>query len=79
MNFQFTQPLHHNYIFLVTIQCNATLGRCKIGKYMFPSRFGNTLLTHQTFVTNLHISRVELHCRLQQKLHRVTEPRDKQG
>ena len=41
---------------------------------MFSSRFGNIFLTHQTFVTNLHLLKVELRCRLQEKLHRVTEP-----
>ena len=36
------------------LQRNSTLGRCKIGKYMFPSQVANIFLTHQTFVTNLH-------------------------
>ena len=31
-------------------------------------------LTHQTFVKNLHLLRVELRCKLQEKLHRVTGP-----
>ena len=31
-------------------------------------------LTYQTFVTNLHLLRVELRCKLQKKLHRVTGP-----
>ena len=30
--------------------------------------------TYQTFVTNLHLLRVELRCKLQEKLHRVTGP-----
>ena len=41
---------------------------------MFPSQFANIFLAHQTFVTNLHLPRVELRCKLQEKLHRVTEP-----
>ena len=41
---------------------------------MLPSRFGNTFLTYHTFVTNLHLLRVELRCGLQEKLHRVTQP-----
>ena len=49
------KPLSHGAIFLAT--CNAihsTLGRCKIGKYTFPSQFANIFL----FVTNLHLLRV---------------------
>ena len=38
---------------------------------MFPSQFANVFLTYQTFVTNLHLLRVELRCKLQEKLHRV--------
>ena len=50
-----------------------TLGRCKIGKYTFPSQFANIALTYQTFVTNLHIFRLELRSKLAGKLHgRVT-------
>ena len=56
-------------------QCNSTLWRYKIGKYKFPSQFANIFLTYQTFVTNfLHLLRVELRCKLQEKLHRVTGP-----
>ena len=60
------------------ISCNlqrfSFLGRCKIGKYTFPSQFANIFLTYQTFVTNLHLLRVELRCKLPRKLHRVTGP-----
>ena len=38
---------------------------------MLPSHFANILLTYQTFVTNLHLSSVELRCELQEKMHRV--------
>ena len=41
---------------------------------MFLSQFANTSLTYQAFVTNLHLLRVELRCKLQEKLHRVTGP-----
>ena len=37
-----------------------------------PLQFANILLTYQTFVTKLHLLRVELRCKLQEKLHRVT-------
>ena len=70
------RPCHaHGAIFLAT--CNAILllvYRCKIGKYTFPPQFANILLTYQTFVTNLHLLRVELRCKLPGKLHRVTGP-----
>ena len=54
--------------------CNLQLCRCKIGKCTFPSQFANIFLTYQTFVTNLHLLRVELRCKLPGKLHRVTGP-----
>ena len=41
---------------------------------MFPSQFANIVLTYETFVSNLHLLRVELHWKLQEKLHRVTGP-----
>ena len=41
---------------------------------MFPSQFADIFLTYQTFVTNLHLLGVELHCKLQGKLPRVTGP-----
>ena len=56
------------------LQRYSTLGRCKIGKYTFPSQFANIFLTYQTFVTNLHFLRVELRWKLPGKLHRVTGP-----
>ena len=60
--------------FSCNLQCYSTLGRCKIGKYTFPLQFANIFLTYQTFVTNLHLLRVELRCKLPGKLHRVTGP-----
>ena len=41
---------------------------------MFPSQFANIFLTYQTLITNLHQLRVELRCKLQEKLHRLTGP-----
>ena len=57
-----------------TVQFFLQLGRCKIVKYTFASQFANIFLTYQTFVTNLHLLRVELRCKLPGKLHRVTGP-----
>ena len=65
-------PCVYYFNFSSNLQCNSTLRRCKIGKYKFPSQFANIFLTYQTFVTNLHLLRVELRCELQEKLHRVT-------
>ena len=59
---------------LITVGCNSTIERCKISKYIFPSYFADILLTYQTFVTNLHLPRAELSCKLQEKLHHVTGP-----
>ena len=41
---------------------------------MFSSQFANIFFTDETFVTNLHPLRVELRCKLQEKLHRVSGP-----
>ena len=60
--------------FSCNLQCYSTLGRCKIGKYTFPSQFANIFLTYQTFVTNLYLLRIELRCKFPGKLHRVTGP-----
>ena len=54
------------------LQCNFALGKCEITKYMFPSQFATELLTYQTFVTNLHLLRVELRCKFQE-FQRETE------
>ena len=60
--------------FSCNLQRYSTLSTYKIGKYTFPSHFANIFLTYQTFVTNLHLLRVELRCKLPGKLHRVTGP-----
>ena len=41
---------------------------------MFPLQFANIFLTYHTSVANLHPLRVELRCKLQEKLPRVTGP-----
>ena len=33
--------------FSCNLQCNSTLGRCNIDKYIFPSQVANIFLTHQ--------------------------------
>ena len=69
------KALSHGAInFSCNLQRYSTLGRCKIGKYTFPSQFANIFLTYQTFITNLQLLRVELRCKLPGKLHRVTGP-----
>jgi hypothetical protein len=37
-------------------------------------RFPNEFFTNQTVFAKLHVLKVELRCKLQEKLHRVTEP-----
>ena len=49
----------HTVQFFLQLATQSTLGRCKIGKYMFPSQFANIFFTYKTFVINLHLLRVE--------------------
>ena len=72
IHISYVKALSHGAIFFCNLQRNSTFGRCKIGKYMFSSQFAKVFLTYQTFVTNLHLLRVELRCKLQEKLHCVT-------
>ena len=65
------RPCYTVQFFSCNLQCYFTLGRCEIGKYTFPAQFANT---YQTFVSNLHLLRVELRCKLPAELHRVTGP-----
>ena len=64
----------HTVQFFLNLERYSTFGKCKIGKYTFPSPFANIFLTYQTFATKLHLLRVELRCNLPGKLHRVTGP-----
>ena len=69
------RPCHTVQFFLqLAINPILFLVDSKIGKYTFPSQFANIFLTYQTFVTNLHLLRLELRCKLPGKLHRVTGP-----
>ena len=68
--------------FSCNLQCNATLRRCKISKYKFPSQFASIFLTYQTFVTNLHQLRLEncvssckKNCTLWQGLKMLKKPK----
>ena len=36
--------------------------------------FPNEFFTNQKVFTNLHVLKAELRCKLQEKLHRITEP-----
>ena len=61
--------------FSCNLQCNSTLKRCKIAKYESSLHSTDVFSTYRKFFTdftNQHLSRVELHCKLQEKLHRVT-------
>jgi hypothetical protein len=61
--------------FSCNLQCNSTLERCKITKYESSLHSADVFSTYRKFFTdftNWHLSRVELHCKLQEKLHSVT-------
>ena len=59
--------LSHGAIFLATCNAILLLVDAKLAN-------ANIFLTYQTFVTNLHLLRVELRCKLLGNLHRVTGP-----
>ena len=50
------------------LQHNSTPGRCKIGKYMFPSKVANIFLRNQTFVTNYASLRKRLGLQVARKI-----------
>ena len=67
------KALSHGAIFLAT--CNAI--RLLVDVKLANTRFHHSLLIYSkniTFVTNLHLLRVELRCKLPGNLHRVTGP-----
>ena len=69
------KALSHGAIFFATCNAILLLVDVKLANTRFhPSQFANIFLTYQTFVTNLHLLRVELRCKLPGKLHRVTGP-----
>ena len=56
------------------ITCNFTLKRCK---FVTNVRYVKNTLANcdgDLYLPILHLPRVELHCKLQEKLHRVTGP-----
>ena len=48
------------------------LGPCQTVQFFL--QLATLFLTYQTFVTNLHLLRVELRCKMPGKLHRMTGP-----
>ena len=67
----YIKALSHGAIFLAT--CNAIL--LLVDVKLANTRFHHSLLIYSkniTFVTNLHLLRVELRCKLPGNLHRVT-------
>ena len=67
--------LSHGAIFLATCNAILLLVDAKLANTRFHHSFANIFLTYQTFVTNLHLLRVELRCKLLLgNLHRVTGP-----
>ena len=67
--------LSHGAIFLATCNAILLLVDTKLANTRFHHSFANIFLTYQTFVTNLHLLRVELRCKLLLgNLHRVTGP-----
>jgi hypothetical protein len=71
----------HRAIFLATcsaMQCNSTLERCQLMKsvknFRYVERKTLTECNEDSYLVILHLSKVELHCKLQEKLHRVTWP-----
>ena len=59
--------LIHLWLFKYVETCNTILllGDVKSGNW----QLANIFLIYQTFITNLHLLRVELRCKLQEKLH----------
>ena len=62
------KTLSHGAIFLATCNAILLLRDVKLANTCFYLcllfEFANIFLTYQTFVTNLHLLRVELHCKL---------------
>ena len=62
--------------FLATCNAILLLRDVKLANTCFHHvQFAKIFLTYQTFDTNLYVLRVELRCKLQEKLHRVTGPK----
>ena len=69
-----TFNLSHDASFLATCNAFLLLGDVKLANASFHHGLLIYFLSYQTFVTNLHLLRVELRRKLQEKLDRVTEP-----
>ena len=67
------KALSHDAIFLATCNAILPLGDVKLASTSFHHNLLIYFLTCQTFATNLHLLRVELRCKLQEKLHRVID------
>ena len=74
---------HYTYIVInmpnkaCNLQCNSTLERCLLVKSVKNFRYvekTSAECNEDSYLAILHLSRVELHCKLQEKLHRVTWP-----
>ena len=69
------KALLHDAIFLATCNAIPLLIDVKLANTYEPlSDFPIEFFTNETAFTNLHLLRAELHCKLQEKLHRVTGP-----
>jgi hypothetical protein len=69
----------HGAIFLATCVVILTLERCQLVKSVKNFRYvekTSAECNEDSYLVILHLSRVELHCKLREKLHRVTWPLD---
>ena len=66
------KALSQGAIFLAICNAILPLRDVKLLNRSFPHSLLIYFLTYQTFVTSSHLSRVELHRKLQEKLHHVT-------
>ena len=57
------------------LQRNSTLKRCKFVTNVWYDKNIMANCDGNLYLPNLHLPRVELHCKLQEKLHRVTGPK----
>ena len=56
---------------------NSTLERCKFVSYVWYVKNMLANWDGNLYLPILHLPRVELHCKLQEKLHRMTGPQQK--
>ena len=63
--------------FSCNLRCNSPLERCQLVKSVKNFRYvekTSAECNEDSYLVILHLSRVELHCKLRGKLHRVTWP-----